>query len=56
MVAVFGIEIPLIELLLIFTILSIIVLAEIIVVLVLLLKHRQKILGKKGEDYAPRTR
>ncbi len=56
MVAVFGAEIPIIELLLVFTILSIIILVEIIVVLVLLLKHRQQLLGKKGEDYAPRTR
>ncbi len=46
MVAVFGVEIPVIELFLIFTIFSIIILAEIIMVLVLLLKHRQQLLAK----------
>lgn len=56
MVAVFGAEIPIIELLLVFTVLSIIILAEIIVVLVLLLKHRQQLLGKNGETHVKGTR
>ena len=47
MVAVFGVEIPVIELFLIFSVVSIILLIEIIVVLILLLKHRQKILSNR---------